>query len=459
MAQLTGNEFNNEKGTQGSLLKWVWGKIYIYFGGVFDDAKAYVDAALGNVYTKTEADTQLAPVVANVATLQGGLAAELVARANGDTVLQSALNALTAQVVGLKTITTWDATQAFPTLRADGAAFSKGNYVQITVGSGQLKAGDMLICTADGATSIAGFGDVDNNVDIATDSVFGTVKLVASLAEYNGTDAATGSKVITKSVLQAILGEVSAAITTAYQGADAALQTSITTAYNAAITTALGNYYTKAEADAVTGALATRLTTAESNITALQTVVATKANKTAVAAALTVIKNEVMDVFRNTQKRLTKTISGSVYTYPWGDGTNDGLEDDFSYWITGPYLFSKPKIHQIVNLALGGLSLRFTTLEVAQSPSYSRFSQIPVAVCPDKSDYDVVVIQSFYEQNGNSFCEMVFYFNNEVFEDDQIMDKILIVGEHSQYERLVDLNAALSETGFDTDTATAISTI
>ena len=237
------------------------------------------------------------------------------------------------------------------------------------------------------------------------------------------------------------------------------MQTSITTAYNAAITTALGNYYTKAEADAVTGALATRLTTAESNITALQTVVATKANKTAVAAALTVIKNEVMDVFRNTQKRLTKTISGSVYTYPWGDGTNDGLEDDFSYWITGPYLFSKPKIHQIVNLALGGLSLRFTTLEVAQSPSYSRFSQIPVAVCPDKSDYDVVVIQSFYEQNGNSFCEMVFYFNNEVFEDDQIMDKILIVGEHSQYERLVDLNAALSETGFDTDTATAISTI
>ena len=65
MAQLTGNEFNNEKGTQGSLLKWVWGMIYIYFGGVFDDAKAYVDAALGNVYTKTEADTQLAPVVAD----------------------------------------------------------------------------------------------------------------------------------------------------------------------------------------------------------------------------------------------------------------------------------------------------------------------------------------------------------------------------------------------------------
>ena len=283
MTQYNGNEFQNERGTQGALLGWIWGKIYTYFNGVYNGAVAYVNTALGNVYTKPEIDTKVATLNSGIFAVENGLQDELVARANGDTVLQSALNALTAQVVGLKTITPWDANSPFPTVRSDGAAFSRGNYVQITVGNENFKAGDMLICTSDGANNIAAFGDIDSNVDIATDTVFGTVKLIASLAEYNGVDAATGAKVITKSVLQAILTQVTAAITTAYTNADSALQAAITAAYQSAISAALANVYTKAEIDTFLGTINTNVASLQAavavlqgNVSALQTSVATK---------------------------------------------------------------------------------------------------------------------------------------------------------------------------------------
>ena len=60
MTQYNGNEFQNERGTQGALLGWIWGKIYTYFNGVYNGAVAYVNTALGNVYTKPEIDTKVA---------------------------------------------------------------------------------------------------------------------------------------------------------------------------------------------------------------------------------------------------------------------------------------------------------------------------------------------------------------------------------------------------------------
>lgn len=276
MSQLTGNEFQNEKGTQGSLLKWFWSKIYTYFGAVYNDAKAYVDAALGNVYTKTETDALLSPINSSVTTLQNGLAAELVARANGDTVLADDIATLQASIAKLKNVTTWDAANsAFPTTRKGGGAFEEGDFVQITTSATidgvQYKAGDFIICGVAGATTVAGFGDVDSPTIVsATSTVEGVVKLIASLAEYNGTDPLTGNKVITKSILQAILTETTDAITTAFQNADTALQTDITNAYTSAISTALADYYTIEDIDGFLSDLNTTIDNLDVQVSALQ---------------------------------------------------------------------------------------------------------------------------------------------------------------------------------------------
>lgn len=59
---LTGQEFNNMKGTQGGLLKWIWAHIYVFI----NSAVAAVD--LSNFYTKTETDTAIGDAVAAEAT-------------------------------------------------------------------------------------------------------------------------------------------------------------------------------------------------------------------------------------------------------------------------------------------------------------------------------------------------------------------------------------------------------
>lgn len=211
MSLYNGTEFDHLKGSQGNLAKYVWGVI----------KDKFVD---------------FAPYVAE----QIGI--ESTARVN-------AINELNAKILSLKVITPWDPNNAFPTRKTGGASFEAGNYVQITATANGYKAGDMLIATADvaGDATIANFGDIESNVDIATSAAFGTVKLVADLAAYQG--AGSESSVVTKSILQAVLTGLSNEITTAFQTADTALQTTITTAYETAISTALASYYSKAEVD------------------------------------------------------------------------------------------------------------------------------------------------------------------------------------------------------------------
>lgn len=211
MSLYNGTEFNAEKGSQGSLLKYIWLKIN-------DKFKDFT----GDITT--------------------AVASEATARAN-------AINEVTAKIAGLKKITPWDATQAFPTQRVDGEQFEAGNYVQITVSNGEYKAGDFLICKADvvGNATVENFGDIDKNTDVATSIIYGTVKLVADLASYQG--IGNDSAVITKVLLKEILTDLSATITTAYQDADSTLSDTITTAYETAISTALADYYSKAQVD------------------------------------------------------------------------------------------------------------------------------------------------------------------------------------------------------------------
>lgn len=211
MSLYNGTEFQHVKGSKGNALNFIWG----YVKDKIIDLSPWVSEQIG---------------------------LESTARIN-------AINELNAKILSLKVITPWDPNNAFPTRKTGGASFEAGNYVQITATANGYKAGDMLIATADvaGDATIANFGDIESNVDIATSAAYGTVKLVADLAAYQG--AGADSSVVTKSVLQAVLTGLSNQITTAFQNADTALQTTITTAYESAISTALADYYSKAQVD------------------------------------------------------------------------------------------------------------------------------------------------------------------------------------------------------------------
>lgn len=158
-----------------------------------------------------------------------------------------AVQNLQSQITSMKIITGWNPANPFPAKKSDGSNFEAGNFVRITASVGDYKAGDMLIAIEDipGDATIEHFGDVETNVELATDTFAGVVKILADKAAYEG--VGNDTSVVTKVVLQQVLTALGAEITTAFQNADTALQEAITDAYTQAISTALANYYSKAE--------------------------------------------------------------------------------------------------------------------------------------------------------------------------------------------------------------------
>lgn len=158
-----------------------------------------------------------------------------------------AVQNLQSQITSMKIITGWNPANPFPAKKSDGSNFEAGNFVRITASVGDYKAGDMLIAIEDipGDATIEHFGDVETNVELATDTFAGVVKILADKAAYEG--VGNDTSVVTKVVLQQVLTALGSEITTAFQNADTALQTAITDAYTQEISTALANYYSKAE--------------------------------------------------------------------------------------------------------------------------------------------------------------------------------------------------------------------
>lgn len=96
MSMYNGNEFNSEKGTHGSLLKFIWSKIY----GKFVDVQQSITTALSNYYTKSEVDTK-------EAALQQAITTEAASRQTAISTLQSTLQT----AIDSKTTTAEVATQ------------------------------------------------------------------------------------------------------------------------------------------------------------------------------------------------------------------------------------------------------------------------------------------------------------------------------------------------------------
>lgn len=353
MPLYNGNEYDSEKGTHGSILKFIWKKIYLKF----QDVASMISDALANYYTKSEIDTK-------VNTLTSSISTESTARATAD-------NDLQAQILGLKTITEWDANEAFPTLRSDGQAFKKGNYVRVTntaiVGGVTYKAGDMLIAFVDGATTVAGFADVESNVDIATTSIFGTVKLLADLAAYQG--VGNDSVVITKVTLQAILADLSYTLMGAFTDADTVLQTAITVAYEQAIADALTNYYTKAEIDAF---LNDRMT---------------KAKGIELAG---IVQNEVFQALRRVSNRIVTYVSKTI-----GESITSSVSSGIATL----------KVTDTLVLLFSGLGVRLLGKNVSGSFP-SNWSSI---TDPAKADFD------YFKYTSGGVSKL--YFNTDTLTD------------------------------------------
>jgi hypothetical protein len=104
MSQLTGTEFQNEKGTQGSLIKLIWGKFYPYINAVLPNVAAAISTALANYYTKTEVDAAIAQEVidrdAAIATLEGTLQTAIDAKTTTAEVATQITTAIDALIGG-----------------------------------------------------------------------------------------------------------------------------------------------------------------------------------------------------------------------------------------------------------------------------------------------------------------------------------------------------------------------
>lgn len=85
MSQLTGSEFNNQRGSQGMLLQWLWARIFPAVNAVLPNTAAQISTSLANYYTKTETDGRISSAVstetaARTAAITSAISAETTAR-------------------------------------------------------------------------------------------------------------------------------------------------------------------------------------------------------------------------------------------------------------------------------------------------------------------------------------------------------------------------------------------
>lgn len=150
---LTGSEFNNEKGTQGGLLKWIWGKIYIYINA----AVSAVD--LSNFYSKSETDAAIGTAVADEAAARdSAIGTILYELANNYDTTNDVSIKINAAITGLVD----GAPTALDTLKELAAALTLNGNADTST----LAALNALIVTVDGKASKA-------SVDALTSAVSG----------------------------------------------------------------------------------------------------------------------------------------------------------------------------------------------------------------------------------------------------------------------------------------------
>ena len=91
MSQLTGSEFNNQRGSQGILLQWLWARIFPAVNAVLPNTAAQISTSLANYYTKTETDGRISGAVstavsaettARTAAITSAISTETTARTN-----------------------------------------------------------------------------------------------------------------------------------------------------------------------------------------------------------------------------------------------------------------------------------------------------------------------------------------------------------------------------------------
>ena len=95
MSQLTGSEFNNQRGSQGILLQWLWARIFPAVNAVLPNTAAQISTSLANYYTKTETDGRISNAVSTAVSAEttartAAIAAETTARTTAITAEASA---------------------------------------------------------------------------------------------------------------------------------------------------------------------------------------------------------------------------------------------------------------------------------------------------------------------------------------------------------------------------------
>jgi hypothetical protein len=108
MSQLTGSEFNSQRGSQGILLQWLWARIFPAVNAVLPNTAAQISTSLANYYTKTETDGRITSVVttavsaettARTAAISTAVSAETTAR---NTAITAETTARTTAINNLK---------------------------------------------------------------------------------------------------------------------------------------------------------------------------------------------------------------------------------------------------------------------------------------------------------------------------------------------------------------------